>query len=227
MKYDRQGAVDYAHLYTEGLGQHRGRHYRGLSCIIDAMLTWANPEYFFYFPNCANFVSQCLHCGGKIPMTDDWHHTRTPAGKHRFHRVLSGMLILLQRTRMLFHIDCWDVSQCWRCAPAHFDYFGDAKSGCPGISPIPVSKDADAAELLRQYPIQIGDLIYLVQAGRIRHCLLITKLTDREIYYSANRYTRYDRELSFALHSPKTERAYIVCLPDSLAAEENKLVRGD
>lgn len=227
VSYFRQGAVDYAHFYTKGQGQHRGRHYRGLSCIIDAMLTRANPEYFFYLPNCTNFISQCLHCGGGIPMSDEWYHRNIQKKRCRFRQIPSGLLIPIQRFRILIHADRWEVSTVWRLAQAHFDYFSNPEHGFTVIPGIPFSKETDPSELIRQYPVQLGDLIYLVKGGKIGHSLLITKLTDREIYYSSNRYDRYDMPLSFALRNGKTESAYLVCLSDFISTGQLKPIHGD
>ena len=220
--YNRQSAVEYAHYYTEGQGQRRDRYIRYLSGAADSFLSWANPEYFFYKQNCAAFLSQCLHAGG-IPMNKEWHQIKKLKGRafisetqRRVRRVLSAFLIISQRFRAFLGLECWDVSKPWREAQENYNYFSDSSSGFISGNCIRCNKASDIPQIIKENSIRPGDIVYLKKTGAVSHCLLISKLSDSEIYYCANRYTRYDMELSEGIMREKNTEAVILCLKDEI-----------
>lgn len=222
-RYDRQGAVDYAHFFTDGQGKRRGKYIRFISGAQDSFLSWANPEYFFYIQNCSAFLSQCLHSGGKIPMTKRWYQLKETVhgsfhqpGTAKNRRILSFFLIIYQRIRKFLRLDSWNISEVWREAEDNFRYFSNPAEGFITGNYIIAETAEDIPGIVKDNNIRPGDVVYLQKKGLISHCLLVTKVSSSEIYYCANRYTRYDMELSAGLKKDEDTKAFILCMKDCI-----------
>ncbi|MBQ8209578.1 MAG: amidase domain-containing protein [Clostridia bacterium] len=171
-EYSRENAVAYAKKWTGGLN-----------------IPWL-PIFnskFYYYPNgdCANFVSQCLNAGG-IVMTLRWHSIKI-FGKYFVTRAWSTI------TEQFKFFSQWKY-----CKSVGYYAFSakDSNNNHTFFSEYDINKQIKG---MLQY-IEIGDILYLdthINDGKFayNHAVIVTKVTDTDIYYSGHTSNRYNQSL--------------------------------
>ncbi len=187
--YAREAAVAYAYQWYAG-----------------TILSGRNPEYDSYRTDCANFVSQSLFAGG-IATNDDWH-------SYKKFNLLKHLFDPRPAFSHNYWYD-WDVASTWRLASDQFYYFSNPENGFINGAVITITTIDELAEYAQSGNIQPGDLIYFVSTDDTEphHAVLITKVEDGEIYYSAHTDSHKDKPLSQVL-GKGNEYVYIVRIKD-------------
>ena len=163
-----------------------------------------NSEYYEYSGgDCANFVSQCLVAGG-IAMNDVWYSVKKAATNFWNFNWL----------KKLFHPKYeydWDISESWRLAAPQYEYL---KNSGLVRDEITIKPEDDMQKLIEDYNIQIGDIMYFADSdGEPNHAVIITKIEEGMIYYSAHTESRMDQAVSYAFETG-TEQLIVLTIYD-------------
>lgn len=95
----------------------------------------------------------------------------------------------------------WDITDTWRLAKNQYYYFADPENGFINGSTIKITDIADIADVVKNYNIQQGDLLYWssADADDIYHATIISKVDDEMIYYAGNTQRQFDQSLADSL----------------------------
>ena len=166
-----------------------------------AMKWWNdfNPMFFHYKnTDCANFVSQCLFAGG-IVMTHAWY-------SYRYNTWLSSFTLIPNNQRYR-----WDVSKAWQFANEHYKYF--KRQSFVKCNVVIRNKSVIRSILKnRKNDIKLSDPIYFDKNsdGRPDHVGIISKITDKEIYYAGHTNPQREKKISSYFDGHKKGRVYIL-----------------
>jgi hypothetical protein len=167
--YDREKAVEYA-------------------------LEWANsfnPEYHTSDNDCTNFVSQCLYAGG-YKMTEDWFMVKAKDSEVNLFFKAFIKITADQSTE-----DGWIWTKSWVVLKEFYPYKSQSLYSTKELY---IDKASNIENVFKnERSPNVGDIMIFVDGGGVCHATLITKVTDKEIYYSAHSEPRSNYELSEAI----------------------------
>ena len=160
-----------------------------------------NSLYYSYSQDCTNFVSQCLFEGG-IPMTfniksGSWHSVRYKNGKS-------------------YSKYSWDVTPAWRLCNDNYKYIKNSKYAKKVVT----IKDNKNSVKTASKNLKIGDPIYFDDnaCGKPYHAAIITKISNKKIYYTAHSISNKDKDLEkYLTHKSKSKKTvYAIAIKDRL-----------
>ncbi|PPK44663.1 amidase domain-containing protein [Clostridium algidicarnis] len=126
--------------------------------------------------DCANFISQVLFAGG-VKQTNDWYF--------KWDLIPSGMAILKVA----------NFSGSWVRPKEQFDYL--KSKGYINGDLITLTSEREMKEAVQKFGIQVGDLMYLSNdKEKFHHIVVITKIHDNIIYFSAHSNDRINEKLT-------------------------------
>ena len=156
--YDRNKAIAYAQKWYDSF----------------------NREYYRYWSDCANFVSQCLSAGGII-QTETWHMSKTVKTHCYDPRALFSNNYCYN----------WDVGEAWSKASGLYDYF----SSIEGNTGFKIESSDSVASMIYLHHIREGDLLFFFFFFEISHATIISKVNDSMIYFAGHTSSRFDEPL--------------------------------
>lgn len=187
-----------------------------------------NLAYPSFGPNCANFVSQSLVAGGATPVIYEWFCT----GDLNATEIEKLILKLGSAEHQILghnvHYNDLDeehdvlLSDTWNYANSQYHYFTNPKNGYANGKVLEAGSVQDINNILKNYNIQTGDLVYWSEKGDgfANHAIIISKVDENYIYYAGNTEKRFDEKIV----DEKFQRyscVYIVRLKDEVFENES------
>ena len=182
-----------------------------------------NPDYPSFRTNCANYVSQSLVAGGVAPVTYEWFCSEKVNASEIEKWVLK---IGSKEHQMAGHNVYYNdtdkghdvlLSDTWNNANAQYKYFANPHNGYSNGDVIKAGSSKEIKEILRNYDIQTGDLVYWSEKGDgyANRATIISKVDENFIYYAGNTSKKFDERIT----NDKFKRykcIYIVRLKDEV-----------
>ena len=186
------------------------------------------PDFTRYGGNCANFVSQTLSHAGVSPISGEWHISpRIPNFFPDFmveaaaltHRVIGRDIRFHNDTRV-------GVTRSWNVAYYQHRFFSNPDNGFINGYVIRIDANSDLEQILREYNIQIGDLLHMHFAGvrRIGHATIVSGVTDEDILLAGNTLNMLDRSLLAIIEGNPGIVLYLTRLNDHVFGEQDCVV---
>ncbi|MDR0919583.1 MAG: amidase domain-containing protein [Oscillospiraceae bacterium] len=172
--YNRQAVVEYA-VYWGGKdivnGEEVGRY---------------NPDFEKFASDCTNFASQCLNAGG-YKMTGDWFHTKEKKLNGVTRLIIDTLLFPYEQQRSKNYLWTNNFVVCEELYAYIKDNYYCYKSETV------IKNKEDIIECSRN--VKEGDLIFF-GANKTDHAVVVTKVTENEIFYSGHTEHRVNEPLS-------------------------------
>ena len=192
--YNRQKAVEYALFWGQACDG-----INGCDCgIYNCPQGKFNPNFHKSEANCTNFVSQVLHAGG-FEMDDNWFNAKSDSNWFQ------QMLFKVPNWLKGIHMDnefAWTKSWVW------INDLYSRKTKAPfsketvTIMDINFNDKEYVMGKIQEKNIREGDIIFFYKGGgfttpfRLEHAMVITQITQDEIYLAGN--TRWRTKLALS-----------------------------
>jgi len=201
-------------------------------CVREYIVRYAearNPDYPEWDSNCANFVSQALAAGGIEHVHSPSQWFIMPAANRR--NLPAWLMNMYARySRLAHNIDMSFnnaalnnlsvyVSRSWNIANNQFDFFSNPNNGFINGPVLTVRRYTDIWAIARNMNVQVGDLIHmdLEGVGVINHAVIVSRVTNYDIYFSGNTSDMLDFSLTYWFRERRPDAViHITRLNDSV-----------